>query len=73
MITGQYVQIPERLGIWGVKIRGSVRVGDVVEILRPNGAIHRHTIAEISRDKNDIRYCTIVPVTRERLKEVYGG
>jgi hypothetical protein len=73
MIKAEYVQILERLGIWGVKVRGSIHPSDVVEVARPNGKYHYHTIQEIARDRGDTRYCTVVPVTRERLKEVYGG
>lgn len=74
MIKAEYIQIPERLGMWGVKVRGAIRPGDVVIVPRPDGKFHYHTIAEIARDRDsDIRYCTVVPVTHARLKEVYGG
>jgi hypothetical protein len=69
--VGEYKRL--HYGGWGVQVIGSPRHGSTIAIKRANGTFHRHTVNEIVWRGGRLCICTIVPVTRERLKEVYGG
>lgn len=73
MIEGTYVQIRELAGIYGIRVNGSIKAGDIVTIRRNNDTVHRQTVAEVIRQDTNVRFCSIVPVTSDRLKEVYFG
>jgi len=70
MIRGSYEMFP--LMGWCIKIIGKAAPGDTVEVPRPNGTVHRHKIANRVVNAKGISLWTIVPVTRDRIEEVYG-
>lgn len=69
MIRGKY-ELHE--GVWCLNVNGKVRPGDTVAVARPNGTEHRHKVEDVIMVAKGRRLCTIVPVTRDRVEEVYG-
>lgn len=69
MIYGEYVLNGRE---WCLRVNGKVHPGDTVTVVRRNGVVHKHKVAEVIMTAKKQRLCTIVPVARERLKEVYG-
>ena len=60
-------------GVWHVRVEDpAVAPGDVVEIPRTRGMVHRHKVDAVLLADGDAWICSIVPVTRERIEEVYG-
>lgn len=68
-VKGEYIELKD--GSWGLSVVGKVASGDTVATDRINGTVHNHKVAEVISQDHGIRLCTIVPVTRERLVEVY--
>jgi hypothetical protein len=69
-VKGDYIKLID--GSWGLCVVGRVSPGDTVAVNRPNGTVHNHKVAEVISQDHGVRLCTLVPVTRERLAEVYG-
>jgi hypothetical protein len=69
MLTGKYARLHE--GTWGVEVDGPVEIGQRVSIPRPDGSVHVHTIAEVHGKGGRFRICAVVPVTSDRIKEVF--
>lgn len=59
-------------GAWHLRVNGKVESGDVIDVPRPNATVHKHKVAKVEAVDGNQRICSIVPVTRERLEEVYG-
>jgi hypothetical protein len=57
---------------WYLKVDGKVKSGDVVLVPRPRGGVHRQKVDQVVMVARRLRLCTILPVTRDRLEEVYG-
>ena len=74
LVNGTYFEFyADNKKHWGLKVNGKiVPKDDIVVVSRPNGSVHKHKVASILWQKDGVRYCSIVPVTRERVKEVYG-
>lgn len=70
MHRGTYCMVPA--AGWHLSVDGAAKPGDIVEVLRKNGTVHRHKIGECVMTAKRLRLWTIIPVTRDRLQEVYG-
>lgn len=70
MVNAEYSRIPFQTG-YGVSVNGAISVGDRVRVPRPNGTNHYHVIQEVIWQRDSIRLCSVVPVTSDRIKEVF--
>lgn len=69
MLQGRYILLPNN--VWGITVDGKISPGHKVAIPRPNGSIHIHTVNEIYQRYGSIRVCSVIPVTSDRIREVF--